>query len=162
MSVIALAIGVPSALFWGIGMFAISQPDVENPVIFLTVCLIFLAIALFLIIYAVIRLSFLRLCKRFGDTLSMRNVTSIPQLAGILGRNSDQTRSELQKMISRQYIRGVYLDYRNDKIGFLDQKSEPVIPVVAVKCLCCGATNQIPMNGSGKCSYCDSAIKAQL
>lgn len=160
LSCVALVIGIPSALFWGVGMFAVTQPDLEDPEVFLTVCLIFFAVSLFLVVFALTRLLFLQSCKRFWDILSTRNVRNVPQLAGILGLSQDKTRSVLQKMVSKRYITGVYLDCRDNTIGFVDEKLECDIPVVAVKCPNCGGTNQIPMNGSGKCSYCDSAIKA--
>ena len=157
-SIVALMVGIPSALFWGIGIFAVFGPDVEDPVAFIIVCLCFFALSIALICLGYKQLLFLRLCNRTYSILSPQNVSDIRQLAGILGLSQDRTRVALQKMINRAYLRGLYLDFSTDKIVYIDKEEFSARPLIAVKCTCCGGSNMLPEGTSGKCTYCDSAI----
>ncbi len=130
-------------------------------------------------------LRLLRECRRYAAVLVDPNVKSVCQLAEILGTNADETTLQLNRMIRRCYVQGLYLNLQTGEIvaplrvpvsaaaapqwspkGAVQAGSGSAVAsaqrgrATAVTCAACGGITVLPLHGTGVCDYCGSKIKA--
>ena len=174
----AISIGAALLLFFGIGSTAfidVDRPGEESHIAQLIVCFCFAALGAWLLYRGIRQNRLIQDCSRYAVALTSSKAVTLGNLASVLGEDSGQVRSKLDRMIRLGYLEGVYIDNSTDCIVFLEnQCGDPKgkLPIrggnktelkrqemVPVTCPACGGVTMVPLHEAGQCDYCGSRIQ---
>ncbi|WP_343208602.1 hypothetical protein [Anaerolentibacter hominis] len=134
----------------------------------IAISLISLILGTLLILASLDRRRMLHSFRRYTPWLERDTSGLIVNLVQMTGESKENVVKNLDKLIRKGYIKGIYLNVEKDRIIFPDYhapvySSAPQRPpeVMTVICPHCGATNRVVKGTSGVCEYCGSIISAK-
>ncbi|MCI2106724.1 MAG: hypothetical protein LKK00_08410 [Intestinimonas sp.] len=145
----------------------IDAPDTFS----LIIEIILLILSVFLLYKGINRGKLIKLFKNYVQRLSTDCTHSISLLADNTGTSVDVVKSNLQKMISKNYFLNAYIDEKRNCIVFPQAgETEPTVSSESsaadsdveyqtVICKGCGAENKIPIGSTRECEYCGSLLE---
>lgn len=107
--------------------------------------------------------------KRYLSIIINNNVRQLDAIASSTGKNYDVVKSDIQKLIDKDYLKNAYINEGTREIVLPDAtvrnsgtiqgsvSSATVAPKI-VACKCCGANNTI-MGEIGECEFCGAPLK---
>jgi membrane protease subunit (stomatin/prohibitin family) len=144
-------------LFWKKTIKTTIHHDLSERIPYLIGAIVLLLVA---VVCTVIALRLTQLSRKYKKYLTIINGNDkllIQQVADINNSNPRRVMNDLQNMIDSNYIKGYYIDYKQGLLlnkNYIPEKFDKKI----VKCQSCGASNEVVIEQSNYCKYCDSLI----
>ena len=121
LSLIAFIIGCPMCTILGLATLGSFVSNESGRLFSILFCFVYFLVFLYITIFSVINIHFLREVRVYFDILSTQHPDSIDHLARIVGITSDAVRRNLNKIIYSRYITGMYIDHSCGMIFYLDE-----------------------------------------
>ena len=155
-SILGYVFGVPIALVMVVGIEDL--PERADVMIF-TVFL--LAICVFAIIKGAQIKRYVKRFRMYVALMSSKSANSIEELAFSVKKPADFVRKDLQKMMSRGFFAGVYINFLTGEIdaGELITPAKAAQRIKAAECKFCGASGRIIEGQVAECEYCGSLLQ---
>lgn len=148
----------------------------------LLLCLLMDALGLYLLRSGQKKTALVKKCDVYMENLPQVPNGHIPELAAVLGKTEEEVRQDMDALLGKGLVEGIYLDWNTNCIITLsgapaaapeqdtepeqcvraeEKPGEPEVELVTVKCACCGGLNAVPRGARGECEYCGSEISAE-
>lgn len=107
--------------------------------------------------------------KKYLSVIVNGNERQIDVIASSMGKSYDVAKNDIQKLISKGYLKNAYINEGTREIVLPDNNIQEQVGTTTnttannvttkiVACPCCGANNTI-MGDMGECEYCGSPLK---
>ena len=184
VSLIQAVCGGFITFFFGFGTimyFVDTESQAELGIAFLIVCLLFVALGIWLIRCSRKKSKLIKAFKKYVTVISCDPTGYIPDIAASLGTSEDVVKKNLDLMMKNKFFSNAYIDRNSNCIVIASKQAvqntmaapnsfanaqatstaAPAVEMVTVKCNSCGGITTIAKGQTGECDYCGSAIKGE-
>jgi uncharacterized membrane protein YecN with MAPEG domain len=144
-------------LFWKKTIETTIHHDLSERIPYLIVAIVLILLAVVCLVTALRLILLFGRYKKYLAIIKGNDKLLIQQVSDINNSNPHRVMNDLQNMIDSNYINGYYIDYKQGLLvdkNYIPEKFDKKI----VKCQSCGASNEVVIEQSNYCKYCDSLI----
>lgn len=144
-------------LFWKKTIETTIHYDLSERIPYLIVAIVLILLAVVCLVTALRLILLFGRYKKYLPIIKDNDKLLIQKVADINNSSPSRVMNDLQNMIDSNYINGYYIDYKQGLL--VDKNYFPVkFDKKIVRCQSCGASNEVVIDQSNYCKYCDSLI----